>query len=304
MLLLFLQAVTFLPETQPSHAELDNSFRQRCAAAAQQGQVPWQDLKDMRPVGSAQESVLVDFLKTGSPQEARLAAVLASGSPAEGPLTDALFRIACQSSNSALALSCILAPTQARPAHLPALAFLALDKDTPIELRAAALGRVLELGCTAAWPLAMSLLSLGTPAETLVPGSLWPKTGRYELPKRLLLESINTWLFTRGLEPAKYEPNASWEKQEEALSSLSSVVANETKLLPPDSATIPPLLLQNLFQAALAGNPAQSIGLPHEGRALAILWPKSRRFLADAAANGPGEAALVRKILAAVQEKP
>jgi hypothetical protein len=302
--LLLFQAAAFLPENTGARVTPDAAFLSRCAETARSGTVDWKDLGGLRPDGPKQEAALIHFLHHGTPQEARLAAVLGAGTPANSPLADALFRVSCRTSDPALALSCLLSAENAGPEHLPALAYLALDSALPLSIRAAALGRLLERDCVGAWPLAGSLFRLGTPQESHPPGSSWARTGQYELPKRLLLGSAHAWLRMRGLPPSSFEPNASWKDQREALASLQAAVDNagHSPSWCPDM--IPVQLMDRLLQAALKAPSARAMGLPREGRALALLWPLTRGFLAQAAGTGPGNREMVVHILAAVGESP
>ncbi len=304
MFLLLFQATAFLPEGTGAHIPPDATFLNRCAEAARSKTVEWKDLGGLRPNGPKQEAALIRFLHHGTPAEARLAAVLGSGVSASSPLADALFLVSCRTSDPALALSCLLSPKNAGPQHLPALAYLALDSSLSLAIRGAALGRLLEQDCVGAWPLAGSLLRMGTPEETHPPGAGWAKTGQYELPKRLLLRSVNSWLRMHELPPSTFEPNASWSDQRQSHENLKMAVKQGIGSVSPAIDVIPAPLMNRLFQTALQTSPAQAMSLPREGRALALLWPKTRHFLSEASQRGPGNSAMVLRILAAVGQTP
>jgi len=172
------------------------------------------------PEGPARSATLTALLERGSPREVRLAALLAAGAPAASPETRACLRAALALHDEATVLACLLAPAATPAEAAPALAWLAADGVRPLSVRAAATGRLLETGWHGAWPLARSILRAGTPVAEAAPWADWQRSGRYELPKRLLLGSLRLWWRAQGLPAPDYEPNAAWSAQVPALARL------------------------------------------------------------------------------------
>ncbi|TAH38648.1 MAG: hypothetical protein EYC70_04575 [Planctomycetota bacterium] len=218
---LLLQAAAFLPpEVAPQPAPA--GYRARAEAILPLPEWSLRDLAQLQPRTDGERAFLVSLLQEGGPREVLLAAMVAAGAEPSDALTRACLRAACEIREEDAALAALLAPRWPDPACLPALAYLALEPDRPISVRAAAIGRLLDADCASAWPLARSLLRTGTPLDEDAPWADWPRGGRYELPKRVLLLSVNAWLQRHGQPPTDYEPNASWSDQMERLQALEA----------------------------------------------------------------------------------
>ncbi len=148
----------------------------------------------------------------------RALAQAAAGCLADSPLAAGLLTQGLLRSVEATALPCILAPHRVPLSTLPSLAELSLDATRPLSLRAAACARLLESGCRPAWALARSILRTGTAWDEDAPWATWPRDGRYELPKRILVLTLDSLLG----EACGFEPNAPWKKQVQQLAALES----------------------------------------------------------------------------------
>jgi len=132
----------------------------------------------------------------------------------------ALIREGCRRLDEPTALAALLSPETAPWESLPALAWLALDESKSLVLRTAAVERLLHAGCSGAWPVARSILRTGNAHEARAPWDTWPRTGRYELPKRILALRLDAILPS----PCGFEPNASWKNQADQLEALELTV--------------------------------------------------------------------------------
>ncbi|KAA3610798.1 MAG: hypothetical protein DWQ01_07755 [Planctomycetota bacterium] len=221
---LFLQLTALLGPAPELGVGPDPVYAQKIQDAASLPGMNQEALQALRPQDLAQEAALIHLLRHGSAARVRLAAILAAGREGSHPLSAAALQAACQVQDTGAALAALLAPRSVRPEDLPALAYLALDSSKALELRAAAIGRLLENDCPNAWPMARSILRTGTSLDEDAPWADWRRSGRYELPKRLLLISVDAWFQNHDLAAAAYEPNASWARQAEQLKELEPKV--------------------------------------------------------------------------------
>ena len=222
---LLFQAASFLPpadEIVLSEAPQSVAYLETVQTAATQEFVEKEEARQLIPQDSPQTNALRYLLRHGNVAEVRLVAILSANSSRESPLTLALPRAACSIPDEAAALACLLAPQAAPASSLPSLAFLAQDASAPLALRSAATGLLLESGLLNAWPLARSILLSGTADDAHAPWATWPRTGRYELAKRILLLAIQRTLLRAERPPSDYEPNAAWEAQSKQVAALEA----------------------------------------------------------------------------------
>lgn len=275
---LALQAAALLPPREavgPTPA----AYRGRFAAIARGAEWSFPDLLRLWPRSDGERAALVQLLQEGSPREVLLASIAAAGARAGDSLARACLRAACELREEDASLAALLAPAEPPAACLPALAVLVLEPDRPLSVRAAAAGRLLQADCTGAWPVARSILRTGTPLDEDAPWADWPRSGRYELPKRILLLAVDDFLCRHGEAGSGYEPNASWPDQVAQLRALEpragrAVAAVVAALRPPADPAFD-AAGERLLAAAAAGE-------ERAGRALALLWPRSRELLTGA----------------------
>jgi hypothetical protein len=178
------------------------------------------DLGKLEPSNLQELQELASYIPQLSDRELQLLGAVLAGTAPNSPTTLPLLREGLRRPDPTTALSCLLAPKEVPLSSLPSLAWLAVDSGKAIELRAAALCRLLSARCKSAWPLARSLLLTGTRADTPSPFADWPRTGRYELPKRLLVLQLDEILAAEGRPPCGIEPNASWLNQVQQVSAF------------------------------------------------------------------------------------
>ncbi len=196
-----------------------------------------EDLESWHPTDAAENRELAAAVATADLATLRFLALAGAGVEADSPLGRHLYRAACSWLPETEALACLLAPTAPTADQAPALAWLVVSTERPTSLRAVALGRLLEAGHLAAWPLAEAMLLSGTAADDpSAPGADWARSGRYELPKRLLLASLETLFQDAGEAMPMVEPNAAWSAQEEQVARLR-VALMALDLPPAEAAT-------------------------------------------------------------------
>jgi hypothetical protein len=108
---------------------------------------------------------------------------------------------------------------------LPLIAWIAQDQRRSLAVRAAAIARLLDANCLAAWPMARRMLWTGTAVDKKTSIANWSRKGRYELPKRILLLSIQGLLKRRDLTSTDFEPNAPWVVQVEQVEKLNEIMS-------------------------------------------------------------------------------
>jgi hypothetical protein len=216
LVILLLQAASLLPPPMATLQVIDPEYREQLLDLSSHAEVDWATLEGRRPKNSGQVAVLLNFLARGNDRQARLAAILSSGNP-DSALQHALLRAACTRKATNTALPCLLAAADTPASTWPALAYLAQDPKRPLALRAAAAGRLLEAGNHGVWPFCRSVFRSGTRGDEHPPWADWKRGSRWELPKRLLLLSLNRWLQRHQLKASPLEPNAAWDQQLEQL---------------------------------------------------------------------------------------
>jgi len=213
---------SWLPAPAPaSTAAADpagQSYLESVRALAQQDSWPWEQLEALRANTPARLAALASAFAQANAREQKLGAILGSG--CAGPLAAALFRAGVQTVDEGLGVACLLAPAAPGPEWWPALTRIALARPLSLPLRAVATARLIEAGCWGVWPVARSILRTGTAMDEPAPWANWQRAGRYELPKRLLLVSLDKRLTEAGLPACGIEPNGPWADQELALSRL------------------------------------------------------------------------------------
>lgn len=215
------QIITLLPPAaEPEEMPLDMEYRDAVVQLA--AQASWADeaLKALSCTSEIRAQVLLPLLHRGSDAEVRLAALLAAGVEGDSPIGLALWRRAAQDFDEARVLACLLAPKSVPSVALPSLAWIAADPARSMPQRATACARLLDADVLTAWPLADALLRTGTASDRKEGMFDWPRSGRYELPKRILLLSVQELLKRHKLAPTDFEPNGAWKAQEQALEAL------------------------------------------------------------------------------------
>ena len=70
------------------------------------------------------------------------------------------------------------------------------------------------------------MLLTGTAADRTTTIADWPRKGRYELPKRILLLSLQHFLQRQGQPITDFEPNAAWNTQVLQVAELDELISN------------------------------------------------------------------------------
>lgn len=270
LLLLALQVGLNLPDAPPA-VDPEPAFLARAERLLVEGHLPQERPVALTPSTPAQAAAVAAFLRAPGRARVRLGAWLAGGTD-DPLLIHACYQTALGETDEATALAALLAPASQPGPYLPALAHLALKPTAPLSLRAVALGRLLRAGSRAAWPIARSLLRTGTPLDEDAPWADWQRSGRYELPKRLLLIEMEAAFGAT----VPYEPNAALPQQAAQLRALDGWVTNRT--WPTLPSAVPDARLLPLLATAAED--------PRAARSLALLLPASRPFLERALASG------------------
>lgn len=235
----------------------------------------------LRPRNDAESAALIRIFVAGNQQELQLACIAAAGLNQNHPVSKAAVRLACTSPHLPTALGALLAPITIADDDLAAVAYLAADSGKPFELRAAAVGRLLETDCPNAWPLARSIFRTGTAIDEDAPWARWPRTGRYELGKRLLLESVNQWLRRHGEAPTDYEPNGSWQRQARQIMALEERAQRARRQVRIRESEVLNQASWRLMEKAIAQTPRPQTEL----LALGLLHPHNSKFLQGSLAS-------------------
>ena len=231
--LLVFQLVSLLPPAPTTSAavEADAPYRQQLLQLVNKEEVEWTQIEKFRPTSKAQRQLLQQWLSSGDRNQAKLAALL-SANTSDLELTDALYRAAMTRQETATSLTCLLAPKTMPSSYCAAMAYFAQEIERPISIRAAAAGRLLENGYVGVWPFCRSVFRSGTAADERPLWADWRRGNRWELPKRLLLYSVNRLLATHELQSSSIEPNAAWAKQVEQLAATDALIAKVTAAAP------------------------------------------------------------------------
>ena len=239
-----LQLTSLLPAPQQVESLITQSghltaYQQQILDLALQEFYSQQQILDLRPQ-KHQQSEVAALLPYATATQAKLIAVLSSGSAADSVLSDALLQLAVRSRNLDVRLACLLAPAAVDASYLPALACLALSSDLDLSLRAVSCARLLEHQYYSAWPLAKAILLTGTATDFDNGHAFpdWKRSGRYELPKRLLTMLLTTTVLEQNGTAIVFEPNAAWAVQEQQVAAIDKMMVkltsanNDNQLLP------------------------------------------------------------------------
>ena len=240
-----LQFISLLPppqqvETFAAVASDITDYQRQVLELATHDNYSEKQILELRPQLN-QYAELAALLPYSTATQAKLIAVLSSGCAADSSLGDALLQLALRSRDLDVRLACLLAPTSVSIDYLPALACVSLSSDIDLSLRAVACGRLLEHQYYSAWPLAKAILLTGTASDATNGHDFpdWKRSGRYELPKRLLTMMLVGAVKTRRLfRPVFFEPNAAWIVQEQQVASIDAIITqlrsstNSKQLLP------------------------------------------------------------------------
>ena len=230
LLPLVFQIISLLPPPMDTTADTDPVYLEKIRALA--AEPVWQSdaIQALEQGRDEAADSLINLIRRGTDAEVRLAALLCAGVAGDSPLGTALWRRAAQDFEEARVMACLLAPKDVPDAALPLLAWIASDPSRSLPQRAAACARLLDADVLGAWPLAEAMLRTGTASDTSTGIADWPRRGRYELPKRVLLHSVQDLLQRQALPSTDFEPNAAWNAQEEDLAeirtSLQSTLAS------------------------------------------------------------------------------
>jgi len=295
--ILFLQAVSLLPNA-PTPALPASAACLRIQVAAETKELPKTDTLDsLKPRSKSEVLELAANLGHFTNRELQLFSTVAAGATADSPFSLALIREGLRRPDTTTALSCLLSPADVPPSALPALAWLATDSSKALELRAAAISRLLSARCRSSWPLARTILLTGTPSDTPTAMADWPRTGRYELPKRLLVLEIDRIFSAEGLPPCEVEPNAAWKLQVQQVSTLDERMtrffSSATKRF-----ALQPIEEQQDFARQLAKLLTEQKDVEHAANACSLLLPHATPTLQIALTkNDPKLTATVRKVM-------
>lgn len=224
VLALLLQIATLLPPAPAYEALPDALYHESVRQLAAEEVWPMDEIQKLSAGTPEQHAALAGFLHHGTHAEVRLVAILGAGCSEDSPLATSFWRRAALEQEEAKTIACLLAPASVSPDAFPILAWLATDAQRSLPVRATALARLLDANQTQVWPLVRSILRSGTAEDVVAPGADWKRGGRYELPKRILLLSIQELLARHKLEPTDFEPNAAWPLQLTQLASLERLI--------------------------------------------------------------------------------
>jgi hypothetical protein len=277
---------TLLPPPPVRSAGADKAYAARVGAMLPADAWPWPQLEAARPTTPAQALALAELVRDADDRGLRLLATLAAGCDGGGPLAHALWTRTTGVLPEAAALACLLAPARAPEEWWPALAHLAARTTVPLPVRAAAIARLLESGCDAAWPWARAVLLTGTARDLEAePFADWQRGGRYELPKRILVAALDARAQAHGEEACGFDPNAAWAEQERAVARIAARFAQV--------AAVPSAPLPESWRAALALAAAGEDRAAR--RALALLGAARPALLRGALASGDPDLALAAR---------
>ncbi|MCP4093701.1 MAG: hypothetical protein GY747_09660 [Planctomycetes bacterium] len=223
---LLLQIISLVPAPLEGTGEPDLTYQQSVQTLATKDSWSAEERAQWLPQGGAHEAALALLINDGNDAEVRLAAVLAAGADSQSTLGRALWRRAALDFDQARVMACLLAPNTPNPSALPIIAWIAQDQRRSLPVRAAAVARLLDADCLSAWPMARMMFLAGTAADEISIMANWPRKGRYELPKRVLLLSVQELLQRHQQEPTDFEPNAAWDKQVEQATALDQTMTS------------------------------------------------------------------------------
>lgn len=232
---LLLQIVTLMPPAPEWQEPSDPEYLQQVQVLAALPAWDQAILAELHAQTPSQEAALGQLVRRGSRPEVRLATLLGSGVEGSLPLAHAYWRRAAMSQEEAEVLACLMAPSSVPHSVLPLLAWIAVDSHRSLPQRAAACARLLDAEHLGGWDLVRAILRTGTTEDVAEPGADWKRGGRYELPKRLLLFSIQDLQRRHDLPVTDFEPNAAWAEQSRQLRDLEEVLGGLLVDLPPPS---------------------------------------------------------------------
>ena len=231
-----------LPPLLPPAKELptaDAAYFAEVMKLALQETITKEVLRQTRSQNPQQVLSLQQVLRQGDHAQRRTAILL--GNKIQEPAWNTeLLRTALRTHDEGTSLMAVLAWKPLPDADPSVLAYLAADPTRTLTLRAAACAGLLRAECTSAWPLARTILKLGTGQEEDAPWATWRDPGKYELPKRILVLALDELAQAHGLSRCGIEPNAAWKDQlaqisaweKTHLSQLPVLVAKKTSTLP------------------------------------------------------------------------
>lgn len=208
-----MQIVTLVPPSLAEPMATDSDYSKTVVQLAASATWSAESIAQLSFVSSAETGALAELIAEGTDPEVRLAAVLSAGVASDSELGRALWRRAALDFNEARCLASLLAPAAPSADALPLLAWIATDERRSLPVRAAAVARLLDADCLAAWPMARLMLLAGTAVDDTTAIANWPRKGRYELPKRVLLLSIQGFLERHQQAATNFEPNGAWQVQ-------------------------------------------------------------------------------------------
>jgi len=222
LLSLLLQIATLLPPSPTWNTEAKVDYLQAVQQLARMELWKEEATDSLHAMTLDQQAGLRLLLQSGTDAEVRLSTILAAGCSGDSTLGYSLWRRAGMEQDETRTIACLLAPKTVPPDVLPMLAWIAADPQRSLPQRATALARLLDADQFATWPMVRSILRTGTAADVMAPGADWKRDGRYELPKRILLLSIQHLLQRHGFDETSFEPNSAWPKQLSQLADLEN----------------------------------------------------------------------------------
>jgi len=256
---------------------------------SQQASISQVELDDVRSICLADTKASAILLHACNDYQAYIVAAACAGIPGDNQLGDSLIAQGLRRNDLKTSLACLLAPDKAKLRYLPELASLSLDSNKDLALRAVAVSRLLKHGASSAWPVAKSIFLTGTKADRPTPWNDWERTGRYELPKRILKLQIEEWLGRTHFKQESnftiaFEPNAAWNVQLKQLEQLENI------LLPKLAAKSNQFDYQHSSRKEITDFQIKIAGLIKAGdklslRCVALLMPLSKSTLTAALAK-------------------
>jgi len=236
LLVLLLQIATLLPPTPSFTAAPDANYLQDVQKLAAMETWLLSATDALTPQNPSHQAALASFLHQGTNAEVRLSAILGAGCDGSSPLGYAFWRRGAIEFEEAKTIACLLAPASVPPDVIPLLAWIATDPQRSLPIRATALARLIDADQVQTWPMVHAMLLTGTAEDRETSLANWRRGGRYELPKRILLLSIQSLLQRNQLESTDFEPNAAWSAQVLQLTDLNEQISGLRKTeIPPET---------------------------------------------------------------------
>lgn len=268
-----MQIVTLVPHSAAEPVTVDLDYSRAVSQLAMADVWPEQEIELLQGDLPAEQNTLAKLVAHGTDREVRLAALLGSGVASDSPLGRALWRRAALDFKEDRCLASLLAPGAPSADALPLLAWIAADERRTLPVRAAAVARLLDADCLAVWPLARFMLLDGTAADETTEIANWPRKGRYELPKRVLLLSIQEMLARHQQPATNFEPNSAWQAQVVQVEQLDTMVLQ--------CVSAPPVAVDQAPNTWRALHKLDKAGSDHAAASFVLFRHRAAKLLTD-----------------------